>query len=127
MLIMRQISFLFAVLFMLCIAKAQNPQWITYNTDGNHVTAIAIEGDYLWIGTRGGNLVKLNKNTHEKIIITKNHPGFPNARITSLAIDDKGNKWIGTSAGLVKFDGVNWTVYNTENSVCLIIGFFLLL
>ena len=55
---MRRIIFLFAVLFMLsCIAKAQNPQWITYSTDGNHVTSIVIERDYLWIGTRGGDLV----------------------------------------------------------------------
>jgi ligand-binding sensor domain-containing protein len=31
---------------------------------------------------------------------------------------DKGNKWIGTDrgGGLAKFDGVNWTVYNTSNS-----------
>ena len=114
---MRQISFLFAVLFMLCIAKAQNPQWITYSTDGNHVTSIVIERDYLWIGTRGGNLVKINKKNHKKIFITKNYPGFPNCMITSLAIDNKGNKWIGTAGGgLVKFDGSTWTVYNKNNS-----------
>jgi ligand-binding sensor domain-containing protein len=30
---------------------------------------------------------------------------------------DRGNKWIGTDGGgLAKFDGVNWTVYNTSNS-----------
>ncbi|CUT08818.1 Por secretion system C-terminal sorting domain-containing protein [Candidatus Kryptonium thompsonii] len=32
-------------------------------------------------------------------------------------IDGQGNKWIGTWwGGLVKFDGVNWTVYNRSNS-----------
>jgi ligand-binding sensor domain-containing protein len=35
----------------------------------------------------------------------------------SIAIDAQGNKWIGTlTKGLAKFDGVNWTVYNTSNS-----------
>jgi ligand-binding sensor domain-containing protein len=31
-----------------------------------------------------------------------------------IAIDGQGNKWIGTwFGGLAKFDGANWTVYNT--------------
>jgi ligand-binding sensor domain-containing protein len=35
----------------------------------------------------------------------------------AIAIDEQGNKWIGTvNGGLAKFDGVNWTVYNTSNS-----------
>jgi hypothetical protein len=46
--------------------------------------------------------------------------------VRAIAIDEGGNKWIGTTSysyffyyyngGLVKFDGVNWTVYNTSNS-----------
>ncbi len=48
-----------------------------------------------------------------------------NNGITSIAIDASGIKWIGTgvppdlmfpSAGLVEFDGTNWTVYNPSNS-----------
>jgi streptogramin lyase len=34
----------------------------------------------------------------------------------SMAIDDTGNKWFATQNGLVKFDGNNWTVFNTSNS-----------
>jgi hypothetical protein len=36
----------------------------------------------------------------------------------AIAIDEEGgSKWIGTyGGGLAKFDGVNWTVYNTSNS-----------
>ena len=37
-----------------------------------------------------------------------------------IAIDKEGNKWFGTSYGsvgaLVKFDGSNWTVYDSANS-----------
>ncbi len=43
--------------------------------------------------------------------------GLPDNWVYSIAIDDSGNKWIGTSGGgLARFDGTNWTVYNTSNS-----------
>jgi ligand-binding sensor domain-containing protein len=45
---------------------------------------------------------------------------FPITRsnyVYAIAIDGQGNKWIGTyGGGLAKFDGINWTVYNTANS-----------
>jgi len=41
---------------------------------------------------------------------------LPSDSIYCIVIDELGNKWIGTSEGLVKFDGTNWTVYNTSNS-----------
>ncbi|MDD4970335.1 MAG: two-component regulator propeller domain-containing protein [Paludibacter sp.] len=34
----------------------------------------------------------------------------------SMTIDNSGNKWFATSSGLVKYDGSNWTVFNTSNS-----------
>ena len=38
-------------------------------------------------------------------------------KVTSIAIDGSGNKWIGTDdGGLAKFDGTTWTVYTTSNS-----------
>jgi len=36
--------------------------------------------------------------------------------VRALAIDNLGNKWIGSTGGLVKYDGVNWLVFNTGNS-----------
>jgi ligand-binding sensor domain-containing protein len=39
--------------------------------------------------------------------------------VWAIAIDREvmEQKWIGTAGGgLAKFDGVNWTVYNTSNS-----------
>jgi len=35
--------------------------------------------------------------------------------VWAIAIDAEGNIWIG-DGGLTKFDGINWTVYNTDNS-----------
>jgi hypothetical protein len=42
---------------------------------------------------------------------------LPSNYVYAIAIDGGGNKWIGIwGGGLAKFDGTNWTVYNTSNS-----------
>jgi ligand-binding sensor domain-containing protein len=41
---------------------------------------------------------------------------LPDNYVFAIAIDEQRNKWIGTSNGLAKFDGINWTVYDTSNS-----------
>jgi len=46
---------------------------------------------------------------------TINSP-IPSHYITSIDVDQSGNKWIGTDQGLVKFDGLNWVTYNSSNS-----------
>ncbi|CUT05813.1 two-component regulator propeller domain-containing protein, partial [Candidatus Kryptobacter tengchongensis] len=104
---------LFSLIFLFCtFSFSQNPEWINFTTGGNHINALAIEGDYIWVGTDGG-LVKLNMLTGEKVNYTKGS-GLPSNYVLAIAIDGQGNKWIGTGGGLAKFDGVNWTVYNTS-------------
>jgi ligand-binding sensor domain-containing protein len=50
-------------------------------------------------------------------VYTPSTSGLPYYDVTSIAIDDSGNKWIGTAmAGVAKFGGTNWTVYNPANS-----------
>jgi hypothetical protein len=51
---------------------------------------------------------------------------LPSNRVRAIAIDGQENLWVGTetywngstdvNGGLAKFDGMNWTVYNTSNS-----------
>jgi hypothetical protein len=45
---------------------------------------------------------------------------LPNNHVSSIAVDNNQNIWIGmvgiNNGGLVKFDGINWTVYDTDNS-----------
>src|SRR5690606_34754972 len=36
--------------------------------------------------------------------------------VRSIAIDSDGNKWFGTTIGVSKFDGTNWTLYNVSNT-----------
>jgi ligand-binding sensor domain-containing protein len=82
-----------------------------------NILCLADEAEYLWVGTDGGGLVKLNKSTGEFIVYDKWNSKLPDNHVLAIAVDGQGNKWIGTMLeGLAKFDGVNWTVYNTSNS-----------
>jgi subtilisin family serine protease len=42
--------------------------------------------------------------------------GLPNDTVNTIAIDGNGNKWFGTSGGVGRFDGINWTTYKHSNS-----------
>jgi ligand-binding sensor domain-containing protein len=42
--------------------------------------------------------------------------GAPVDEYTSIAIDQNGVVWLGSSSGLVSFDGKNWNYYNSLNS-----------
>lgn len=55
------------------------------------------------------NSYSQGKWTHYK------HTG-KNNEFTSLVIDSLGNKWVGSSHGLLKFDGIKWTSFTIENS-----------
>jgi hypothetical protein len=67
-----------------------------------------------WLGAWGGGLAKFDGTNWT--IYNKLNSGLPSDSIFCIAIDDEGNKWMGTQFGLVKFDGTDWTVFNTENS-----------
>ncbi len=76
---------------------SQNPEWINY-TAGNEIFSLAEEGNYIWVGTRGG-LVKLDKITGQAQFFNSAN-GLPTNWVYSIAIDQQGNKWIGTWGGL---------------------------
>lgn len=85
-------------------------------TNGDHVTSIAEDGNILWIGTKGG-LVKYDKGSEEKTFYNTVNSGLPSNAVEAIALDDKGNPWIGTyDAGIALFKDDKWKVYNTENS-----------
>jgi len=95
---------------------SQTQEWIVF-TSGKNIRCLADEGQYLWVGTWGGGLVKLNKSTGKFIVYDKWNSKLPDNYVLAIAIDGEGNKWIGIYyGGLAKFDGVNWTVYKASNS-----------
>ncbi len=93
---MKRILFLFVnILLSVFYANSQNPQWINY-TNGDQISSIAYEGEYIWIGTYNGGLIKLDKVNGCTTFYNRANSGLPNNRIRSIAIDQFGNKWIGT-------------------------------
>jgi sugar lactone lactonase YvrE len=53
----------------------------------------------------------------EWLVYNRENSGLPSSLISpGLAFDAQGHLWIGTQAGLAKFDGETWTVYSTANS-----------
>jgi ligand-binding sensor domain-containing protein len=65
-------------------------------------------------------------DTPEWITYNTTNSGLPENSVCTIAIDESGNKWIGTAkpffpgfeigGGLSIFDGANWIVYNSSNS-----------
>lgn len=88
-------------------------RFINFETGAN-VKALAIEGDYLWLGMSNG-IIRYDTRTLDKHIIytsSSTSGGLLSNGIYKIKIDSEGNKWIGTyGGGLSKFDGVNWTTY----------------
>ncbi len=99
-----------------CSVNSEPDKWKTYLATGSR-NAIAIEGDYVWVGTTGSGLVRVNKVTDAVDYYNTSNSNLPDNYIRKIEIDNSGNKWIITGGNLlVKFDGSTWTVYNHTNS-----------
>lgn len=60
------------------------------------------------------NPAKAQIFTNYTVASTSNQ--LPGNEVNAIAIDAQGNKWFGTADGVSKFDGTNWTNYDTLNS-----------
>ena len=114
---------LFTILFSLLYFQdliAQNENWDNIISGGKNIICLAEYGNYIWAGTDIG-LIKLNKNDGSIVIFDKTYD-LPANFITAIALNNEGNIWFGLSTfeglgyGLVKYDGTNFTIYNTSNS-----------
>lgn len=72
-------------------------------TYGNIVYSVITDGHYIWAGTRGGGLMRLDTHT-EQLVTYSNDPTNPRSLwsndIISLYKDSRGQLWIGMSQGL---------------------------
>jgi ligand-binding sensor domain-containing protein len=118
------IYFLFTVLTSI---YPQNPEWIVYNTSNsvlpsNSLYPISIdENNTKWIGTgQNGNTVLVKIDNSDWSVLNVGVPIY--YYFNEIAREGNGDKWIGGGDGLVggdgliKFDDMSWTVYNTFNS-----------
>ena len=106
--------------------KSQNPQWIIYQTGNsglpsNHISDIVIDSNNVkWIGTDNGLVRFYNQ---QWTVYNTSNSGITYNKIYRLAVDKQNNIWIGTIGhGLIKFDGINWTKYDTINSLGIILS-----
>jgi rhamnogalacturonyl hydrolase YesR/ligand-binding sensor domain-containing protein len=107
--------------------QAQTGTWTTY-ANGDDVQALAVDGDYLWAGTRGGGIVRWNMTDGSYVQYLYPQSGISSNNVKAIAIDGEGKVWIGTQmhwteydiaspwGGVSVFDGTTWTSYNKDNS-----------
>lgn len=73
---------------------------------------------YLWAGTKGGGLNRLNKQTGKfSKFDTKN--GLPNNVVYGILFDKQGNIWLSTNKGISRFDPdkVSFQNFNVEDGL----------
>ncbi|MBK9176081.1 MAG: hypothetical protein IPM46_07030 [Flavobacteriales bacterium] len=99
------------------IAYHDGISWETYRTDNSGLlqppvdqVAVGPAGEVWMHGGTGGTIQKLQGGSWLDV-----DPGV--IGIQALAVDASGILWVATSmAGLLRFDGTNWTTFNTGNS-----------
>lgn len=80
------------------------------------VSAFAEDKDYLWIGTEGGGVNRMNKTTEEFSAFTGKNKGTSD-NIKSLMTDAKHNLWVSTfRGGIDLYDSNRRKVANYEHS-----------
>jgi|GEM_PF-1048721 len=108
---MKNLILLILIVLLPMMVISQNIQWKNF-TCGSMARRIVPEGNFLWI--TGGGLNKYNVLTGENINYNHANSGISANDGRAVAIDKNGNKWIGMYEGkLVKFDGSNWTTFQT--------------
>lgn len=70
----------------------------------------------LWIGTWGNGMYCYSDDHLENF--TVENGTMPGNFVHSFCEDHKGNIWIGTGGGLAKYDGKNFTFFNSKNGLC---------
>ncbi|MDQ3020303.1 MAG: histidine kinase [Bacteroidota bacterium] len=85
----------------------------------NKIVCLCDDGNYLWIGTFGEGLNRLDKTTGQFKVYRfdpNNKSSIDNDKIMELYISDNSELWIGTWYGLNKFDKKteNFTRYNNN-------------
>jgi ligand-binding sensor domain-containing protein len=86
--------------------------WTNYFPNGgSHIEDLFVSRNgYVWMGSPGYGLTSFDRiNTWQNY-----QPGMGAYR---SGIAENGNVWFGTSIGLAKWDGINWTFYNTTNGL----------
>ncbi len=93
--------------------------WRHFTTSNDPVKTITMDGDTLWMGTSKG-IIRFDTGSgeYETYSPTSTGGGFVSKGIYVIAIDPKGDKWVGTyGGGLSRFDGKTWQHYSSADGL----------
>ncbi|NBC05989.1 MAG: helix-turn-helix domain-containing protein [Bacteroidetes bacterium] len=80
-----------------------NAQSLSHNSVASCLDDPADPDTYLWVGTKGGGLNKLNKQTGQCEHFTTAQ-GLPDNVVYGVLADEEGYLWLSTNRGLSRFD-----------------------
>jgi ligand-binding sensor domain-containing protein len=87
------------------------------NYDANHVNAMTVDTENnLWVASNYG-LRKFSAGSNSAFTVYdhSNSP-LPSNYILDLMSDPGGGIWIGTTAGLIRFNGKTWSIFDQTNT-----------
>jgi ligand-binding sensor domain-containing protein len=116
---MKKIFLYISSLLILCLTS-QAQQWISY-TNFNNVSQMAFQpgGNIIWGATPGG-IFSFSSTDTALIKHYTNVDGLPYIEASSVTLDARHNKWIGTlGGGLARLDsaGNDWTVFTRNDGL----------
>ncbi len=96
------------------------PKCVSYLEEvysGLHYPRIAIaQNGTVWAAFSGEGLFRYDETRNDWIRYSTTD-GLVSTEITSIAVDQDNAIWIGTEAGLARFDGVSWSTYTRTNGL----------
>ena len=98
-------------------AQAQAYTWTNY-TNGNYVEALAVQGDILWVGTRGG-VVRWDLTDGSYVKYLAPH-GLPDNWVSAVVVDTVGRPWFGLGTwdgGVAVYDADTWTSFTPADGL----------
>ncbi len=82
----------------------------TFTSSNRLITTLICDQNFVWAGTCGQGLLKIDKKTGETVLYTLAEPDCGDCCIRALDFDNNGTLLVGTAqVGIVRFDGLNWT------------------
>ncbi len=104
-------------------AKENSPPWLLKNHLGqnilreNYVTALAREGDWLWVGTRQSGICIYNTQNGQRYYLTDSN-GLLTNKISTIKVA-ASNIWVGDALGIcrIRRDSLAHYVYNKMETV----------
>ena len=111
---------------------AQQTNWLNYISTGHINTILAVDNEVFFGGVSSG-LIRYDVDTDTKTYYNKANSGIGSNVVKSIAADDDGNIWVGSSyftgslfsGGLYHFDGTSWEILTIENSLNPFMSLFL--